>query len=172
MHFSNSLEYVKASRAQERGSTGRQNKILEIKRNICYISYNVRTACGHMLRLTYKSQPLSGTLVRTAGVSGRALSTPSRGRLKAGLTTQATCSREGGLAPALVFEDLGTSGTNKLFSIYSGTAGQRGLNVLDTTIQCPTELSHFRDRWDTSGTRELECELQRVQRKDKLKLAL
>lgn len=32
-----------------------------------------------------------------------------------------------------------------------GTAGQTGLNQMDTTIKCPTRLSHFRDRWDTTG---------------------
>ena len=24
-----------------------------------------------------------------------------------------------------------------------------GLNIILTTIKCPTKLSHFRDRWDT-----------------------
>jgi hypothetical protein len=45
----------------------------------------------------------------------------------------------------------GTSGTNNLFSTYGGTAGQRGSNILFTTIKCPTELSHFWDRWDKIG---------------------
>jgi hypothetical protein len=44
-----------------------------------------------------------------------------------------------------------TSGTNRLFSMYSGTAGQKGLSQTDTTIKCPTKLSHFWDEWDKNG---------------------
>jgi hypothetical protein len=32
-----------------------------------------------------------------------------------------------------------------------GTAGQSMLNILSTTIKCPTKLSHFRDQWDKNG---------------------
>ena len=36
-------------------------------------------------------------------------------------------------------------GTNKSFSSMCGTAGQTGLNIMNTTIKCPTQVSHF---WD------------------------
>ena len=42
-------------------------------------------------------------------------------------------------------------GTIKLFSIYSGTAGQEGLNIMERTIKCPTKLSHFWDGWDNKA---------------------
>ena len=42
-------------------------------------------------------------------------------------------------------------GTNDLFSNICGTAGQQGLNLVDTTINCPTKLSHFWDEWDKNG---------------------
>jgi hypothetical protein len=47
------------------------------------------------------------------------------------------------------------------FSQMRGTAGQKGLTLLNTTIKCPTKLSHFRDQWD-SWDKELECKLQLV----------
>jgi hypothetical protein len=52
-----------------------------------------------------------------------------------------------------------TSGTNRPFSIYGGTTGQSLLNIMYTTIKCPTKLSHFRDQWDKNGS---ECKLQLV----------
>ena len=32
-----------------------------------------------------------------------------------------------------------------------GTAGQKGLNIIDTTIKCPKKVSHFRYARDTLG---------------------
>jgi hypothetical protein len=43
------------------------------------------------------------------------------------------------------------SGTNRLYSTYGGTAGQEGLNIMNTIIKCPTLLSHFWDEWDKNG---------------------
>ena len=40
-------------------------------------------------------------------------------------------------------------GQDMTFSRYGGTAGQKGLNVIDRTINCPTKVSHFRDARDT-----------------------
>ena len=66
--------------------------------------------------------------------------------------------------PRYFFWDSGTrdkTETNGMFFKYRGTAGQEGLNILDTTIKCPTKVSHFwdeRDIWD----KRLECKLQLV----------
>ena len=43
------------------------------------------------------------------------------------------------------------AGTNKIFSIFRGTAGQGELNIVFTTINCPTILSHFVPPWDKVG---------------------
>ena len=40
------------------------------------------------------------------------------------------------------------------FGDMCGTAGQEGLNIILTTIKCPTKVSHFwdaRDSWDGKG---------------------
>jgi hypothetical protein len=117
-----------------------------------------------------------GDLSEPPRISGRVLGTPSVGRLKAGLKTHPNAVGKAGLLPLFGNGEFGTrsaecraritsffSGTmghgTKLgrtgqtgkFSIYGGTAGQSMLNIIDTTIQCPTKLSHFRDRWDTAG---------------------
>jgi hypothetical protein len=49
------------------------------------------------------------------------------------------------------------------FSKYRGTAGQSMLNIMHTTIKCPTKLSHFRDQWDKKSS---ECKLQLVSSPD------
>jgi hypothetical protein len=40
-------------------------------------------------------------------------------------------------------------GQNTPISTYDGTAGKERLTPADTTINCPTRVSHFRDGWDT-----------------------
>jgi hypothetical protein len=40
-------------------------------------------------------------------------------------------------------------GQNTPLSAHSGTAGQEGLTLTDTTVKCPTKVSHFWDEWDT-----------------------
>src|SRR4029079_16713691 len=93
-----------------------------------------------------------GMEVRTGSGSDRVLRTPSGGRLKAGLKTPER-TRSGRLVYPRSFEQIehcehrGTAGT----SGTCGTAGQIMLNILSTTISCPTKLSHFGDRWDKNG---------------------
>ena len=64
--------------------------------------------------------------------------------------TRTLRSPEGGLAPALL--PASRTWTNPSFSTHGGTAGQQWLNIIDTTIKCPTKVSHFWDGWDTFGT--------------------
>jgi hypothetical protein len=50
-------------------------------------------------------------------------------------------------------------GQTESFSKHGGTAGQSVLNIIDTIINCPTKVSHFRDQWDKKSS---ECKLQLV----------
>jgi hypothetical protein len=55
---------------------------------------------------------------------------------------------------AIVFNNFSTTRESFPQNHYSqmrGTAGQEGLTLLNTTIKCPTKLSHFRDQWDKNG---------------------
>jgi hypothetical protein len=111
-----------------------------------------------MLRPMLRDQHKSGTPVRTTCVSGWVLATPSGDRLEAGLSEPRNRSREGEFTPALLFlgqwdmgQNLRPLGQTVRFSTWGGTAGQSMLNILFTTIKCPTNLSHFRDWWDTTG---------------------
>ena len=46
-------------------------------------------------------------------------------------------------------QKLRRMGQSVVFCRYSGTAGQTGLNVIVTTIKCPTKVSHFWDERDS-----------------------
>jgi hypothetical protein len=58
-------------------------------------------------------------------------------------------------------QKLRRMGQNRMFSRYGGTVGQERLNIIDTTIKCPTKVSHFWDERDTFGTKQAETEAGR-----------
>jgi hypothetical protein len=137
--------------------------MLDSLRNGCYIVNN-----GHSVRCCFApARALArGTQVRTASCERAGSSDVVHWPPKAGLTTLEQ-SQSGRRVHSSSFEQIehhehlgtdrtsrtnGTVGTNRLFSILFGTAGQRGLNIKTTTTKCPARLSHFRDRWDTFGT--------------------
>src|SRR5690242_17638700 len=99
-----------------------------------------------------------GKQVRTTCVGGWVPPPPSVIRRDRSGPPQPNAVRRAGLPPLFSPSQLGTI---KLFSIYSGTAGQTGLSPTVTTLKCPTKLSHFRDEWDTFGTKQAETEAGR-----------
>ena len=86
---------------------------------------------------------------------------PHSSRITTAETVHRSPTQSGRRACPLSFP-VSQPGTNNPFSAYGGTAGQRGLSRLDTTIKCPTQVSHFWDERDTLGRKGSECKLPLV----------
>ena len=137
---------------------------------MCYIGYNGCTATELWLARSQVVAPCRaqsvcyfgslkiqniGTQVRTACVSGRVLCTVAGRPPKGGTQNPDQPQSERRVCPRFFSGTLvhgtktETDGTERgIFCIWwdSGTAR---VNLMDTTINCPTKVSHFRDGWDT-----------------------